>query len=127
MSPFALLRAVRNSAQRASLLLLAAVAVAQPALSQAQADARNPGVIQLMNQVETLQAELNRLRGQLEVLSNGLENAQKRQRDMYLDLDTRLRRIEAQSGDAAHKEGQASELDARIKRLEQLQYGGPAQ
>jgi tol-pal system protein YbgF len=125
MSPFCFPRAARNNALRASLVLLVAVAATQPTLSHAQAqpDTRNPGVIQLMNQVETLQAELNKLRGQLEVLNNGLENAQKRQRDMYLDLDTRLRRIEQQSGDAAHKEGQASELDARIKRLEQQASG----
>jgi tol-pal system protein YbgF len=58
------------------------------------ANGRSPGMIELMNQIEDLQSEINRLRGQLEVLSNGLENAQKRQRDMYLDLDTRMRRIE---------------------------------
>ncbi len=66
----------------------------------AGADTRNPGVIQLLNQVEGLQAEINKLHGQIEVLGNGLENAQKRQRDMYLDLDTRLRRIEQQGGGA---------------------------
>jgi len=67
---------------------------APPPRRAAAADGRAPGVIELMNQIEDLQAEINRLRGQLEVLSNGLENAQKRQRDMYLDLDTRVRRIE---------------------------------
>src|SRR5882672_10679475 len=101
-------------------LLLAAVAAAQPAflLAQTQPEARNPGIVQLMNQVESLQSEISKLRGQLEVLSNGLENAQKRQRDMYLDLDTRLRRIESQGGDA-RKEGAAPELEERVKRLEQ--------
>jgi tol-pal system protein YbgF len=107
------------------------------------ADARSPGVIELLNQVESLQAELNRLRGQLEVLSNGLDNAQKRQRDMYLDLDTRVRRIEqagatprtesggdsdarvgranppAAADTAAAPEPPAGDLDSRIKRLEQ--------
>src|SRR5689334_21810682 len=66
---------------------------AAPATRHAS-DGRAPGVIELMNQIEDLQSEINRLRGQLEVLSNGLENAQKRQRDMYLDLDTRMRRLE---------------------------------
>ncbi len=63
----------------------------------AQADTSSPsnrGVVQLLNQVEALNGELNRLRGQMEVLSNDIANAQKRQRDMYVDLDTRLRRIE---------------------------------
>ena len=102
-------------------LLVVVAAVTQPVavLAQAQADGRNPGVVQLMNQVESLQSEISKLRGQLEVLSNGLENAQKRQRDMYLDLDTRLRRIEQQSGDA-RKEGTAPpDLEDRVKRLEQ--------
>jgi tol-pal system protein YbgF len=101
-------------------LLIVVVAAAQPSLSAAQtpSEARNPGIIQLMTQVETLQSEISKLRGQLEVLSNGLENAQKRQRDMYLDLDTRLRRIETQGGDA-RKEAAPPELEERVKRLEQ--------
>jgi len=67
----------------------------------AQADTSSPsnrGVVQLLNQVEALNGELNRLRGQMEVLSNDISNAQKRQRDMYVDLDTRLRRIEQSAG-----------------------------
>lgn len=33
------------------------------------------------------------MRGQLEVMTNDLDQAQKRQRDFYVDLDTRLRKI----------------------------------
>jgi tol-pal system protein YbgF len=64
-------------------------------------------MIELMNQIEDLQSEINRLRGQLEVLSNGLENAQKRQRDMYLDLDTRMRRIEQSAGGSSAPRAEA--------------------
>jgi tol-pal system protein YbgF len=102
-------------------ILTAALALA-PCAARAQADARPPGVVQLMNQIETLNADLNRLRGQLEVLNNGLENAQRRQRDMYLDLDTRLRRLEQGPGEGAAR-GDAKpaspELEARVKKLEQ--------
>src|SRR5262249_31896213 len=81
-----------SSARRIAALLLSALSFAVAIDSvQAQDAARNPGIVQLMNQIESLQGDLSKLRGQLEVLSNGLENAQKRQRDMYLDLDTRLR------------------------------------
>lgn len=52
------------------------------------------GQIELQNQIEALRAELARLRGQLEVVTNDLEQAQKRQRDFYVDLDTRLRKLE---------------------------------
>jgi len=38
---------------------------------------------------------VSQLRGQVELLSNDSEQAQKRQKDFYIDLDTRLRKIEA--------------------------------
>lgn len=78
-----------------------------------------------MNQLETLRADLNRLRGELEVLTNTLDNAQRRQRDMYLDLDTRMRRIEGTGPEAAQKHDKAlTDLDARVKRLEEAAAGG---
>lgn len=98
------------------LLALSGAVVALPALAQQQPVAQSRGVIELMNQIETMNADLNRLRGQLEVLNNSLENAQRRQRDMYLDLDTRVRRLEG-GGDAAQKS--SADLEARIKKLEQ--------
>jgi tol-pal system protein YbgF len=55
---------------------------------------RNIGVVELMQQIETLNAEIARLRGQLEVLGNDNQQTQKRQRDFYLDLDSRLKRLE---------------------------------
>ena len=53
-------------------------------------------LLNLFSQLEALKLEMNKLRGQLEVMNNNLENTAKRQRDMYLDLDTRLRRFEQQ-------------------------------
>lgn len=58
---------------------------------------RSLGIIQLLNQIEALNTEINRLRGQIEVLTNQNEQLQKRQRDFYLDIDTRLRALEAGS------------------------------
>jgi len=55
---------------------------------------RNIGVVELVRQNEELQAELARLRGQIEVLSNDNQQLQKRQRDFYLDIDSRLKRLE---------------------------------
>ncbi len=56
-------------------------------------------MLELVNQIELLKREIQSLRGQIEVINNGVENNAKRQRDMYVDLDTRMRRIE-QSGSA---------------------------
>ena len=50
--------------------------------------------VEMTTQLEQLKAEIARLRGQIEVLTNDLENAQKRQKDFYVDLDTRLRKLE---------------------------------
>ena len=60
----------------------------------AQMGAANQPVLDLANQLQVLREELRGMRGQLEVLSNGIEASSKRQRDMYVDLDTRLRRFE---------------------------------
>jgi tol-pal system protein YbgF len=85
---------------------------------QAEAAPSNKGVVQLLNQVEALNGELSRLRGQIEVLTNDISNAQKRQRDMYVDLDTRLRRIEQLNASKKEHETIAA-LEERIRRLEQ--------
>jgi tol-pal system protein YbgF len=57
-------------------------------------------LLTLLNQNEQMNIEFSKLRGQLEVLNNNLENAGKRQKDMYVDLDTRMRRMEESSGAA---------------------------
>jgi len=59
---------------------------------------RNIGVVELVRQLEQINAEIARLRGQLEVLANENQQIQKRQRDFYLDLDSRLKRLEGGSG-----------------------------
>jgi len=56
---------------------------------------KNQAVLELFREIESLRAELAKIRGQIEVLNNGVETAQKRQQDFYIDLDTRLRRLES--------------------------------
>jgi tol-pal system protein YbgF len=55
---------------------------------------RNIGVVELAQQLQQMNDEIARLRGQLEVLSNDNQQLQKRQRDFYLDIDSRLKRLE---------------------------------
>ena len=50
----------------------------------------------LADQNDQLRQEIARLRGQIEVLTNQLSEAQQRQKDFYVDLDTRLRKLEPQ-------------------------------
>src|SRR5579862_9101199 len=51
-------------------------------------------LVDLDSQIEALKIEIARMRGQLEVIQNQIETADKRSKDLYLDIDTRLRKIE---------------------------------
>ena len=50
--------------------------------------------LELANQTETLRQEIARLRGQVEALTNEVATLQKRNRDLYADLDARLKKME---------------------------------
>ena len=63
-------------------------------------DTQGSAQLELANQIETLKAELAKLRGQLEVQSYEAESAKKRQTDFYNDLDTRLRKLETAQAEA---------------------------
>ncbi len=68
---------------------------------------RNIGVVELLRQLEKMNEEMARLRGQLEVLSNENQQLQKRQRDFYLDIDSRLKRLEGAAAGAPAPAGAA--------------------
>ena len=55
---------------------------------------KNLGLVEMVNQIEQLKEEMGKLRGQIELQNNQIETTQKRQRELYLDLDSRLRAIE---------------------------------
>jgi tol-pal system protein YbgF len=50
--------------------------------------------LEMANQNETLRQEIARLRGQVESLTNEVATLQKRNRDLYTDLDARLKKFE---------------------------------
>jgi TolA-binding protein len=52
------------------------------------------GLVELVAQIDALKTEIKSLRGQQEVLNNSIETTQKKQRDFYLDLDSRIKRLE---------------------------------
>lgn len=56
---------------------------------------KNQGMLELLNQIERLNTEVSKLKGQLEILAHDVETTQKRQRDLYTDLDGRLRKLES--------------------------------
>jgi tol-pal system protein YbgF len=52
-------------------------------------------LIDLQTQIDALNADMRKVHGQNEELTHDLQDAEKRQKDFYIDLDTRLRRFEA--------------------------------
>lgn len=56
------------------------------------------GLFDLMNQIDGLQREVQRLRGQLEQHGYELEQLRNRQRDLFVDIDRRLQRFEGGAG-----------------------------
>jgi tol-pal system protein YbgF len=64
-------------------------------LARIEAEVRDRrALVDLAGQIDALKADLARMRGQVEVLLNQAETADKRQKDLYLDIDTRLRKLE---------------------------------
>ncbi len=53
------------------------------------------GLSEMQNQIESLKQEVAQLKGDLELAQHNLETTQTRQKDLYTDTDTRLRRIES--------------------------------
>ncbi|MGB7651499.1 MAG: tol-pal system protein YbgF [Gallionella sp.] len=51
--------------------------------------------LELQSQLDEFKTELRKLRGQNEELAHGLQDAEKREKDFYVDLDTRLRHFES--------------------------------
>ena len=70
-------------------------------LTALETQLKSQGLVDLFSQVEQVRSDIARLRGQVEVLTYELEQAQKRQRDLYVDLDTRVRKLETSAPAAA--------------------------
>src|SRR5512146_2187246 len=56
--------------------------------------------IDLVNQINALQAQVQTLQGQVEELRHQLEEAKSRTKEQYIDLDSRLARLEGRPGGA---------------------------
>jgi tol-pal system protein YbgF len=69
----------------------------EQALAASDADKEQTirSMLDMQMQMDALNTELRKLRGQNEEFAHELQDAEKRQKDFYVDLDTRLRRIEA--------------------------------
>ena len=55
----------------------------------------NPAMRDMIQQVDEISEEIGLLRGEIEVQGNDIDDIKKRQRELYLDIDRRLRDIES--------------------------------
>ena len=65
----------------------------QERMARLESQLQNQGVIGLLNQIEALKAEVARLRGFQEEQAYQMEVAEKRVKDLFMDLDTRLNQV----------------------------------
>lgn len=123
----------------AALLTFAAVGPAQAQLFGGDTEARNQihrlrqdvqgqlettgrGQLELAMQNEQLRAEVARLRGQIELLTNEVETLKQRQKDFYVDLDARLRQIETgapRAGAGGDPAAESADYEAALNLLKE--------
>jgi tol-pal system protein YbgF len=126
-----------NEARRRVELLRQSIETSQRAmeerLTKIEGAASDRGaMLELSGQLEALRGDISRMRGQVEVIANQIETADKRQKDLYLDIDTRLRKLEqtreqqAAATDkpaAAEAEASPAETKAYQAALDQFKLG----
>src|SRR5262245_59910491 len=75
-------------------------------------------VVDLAQLIDSLKQDMAKLRGQIEVLANQTETLERRQKDLYVDLDSRLRRIEQTQTQIQDKMSQGESRDAAEQQEE---------
>jgi len=88
---------------------------------QAAAGRSGQGSVELVNQIQALQSQVQELQGQIEVLGHQLGEAQRRSRDQYVDLDSRIGRLEGGGAPVA-----PASLGVRDEAIQDIQLGMPA-
>src|SRR5258708_17801830 len=61
----------------------------------------NQSLLDMANQMESLRSDVRAMHNDVDVLSHSLESARKQQKDLYADLDARLKAVEAPARPAA--------------------------
>lgn len=89
-------------------------------------------MLDLLGQIDALNQQIRQLRGQNEELAHGLQEAERREKDFYVDLDSRLRRFEASAPEPENKQAVADPDDPVVQNrayeaaYKQYKQGTPA-
>jgi tol-pal system protein YbgF len=86
------------------------------------AKADKNAILDLASQNEQLRLDVAKLRGQVEVLTNDVANSQQRQKDFYVDLDTRLRKLEPQKMTVDGHEASVDQNEQRVYEAAMTQF-----
>lgn len=83
-------------------------------LEQHQAGGQGNSAVDLVNQIQQLQSQVQQLQGQVEELKHQLDETKQRNKDQYIDLDSRIGRLEghAPAGVGAPPPGPGARNDA---------------
>ena len=98
---------------------LTAIAELKKRVVAIEAIVQGGGLADMQNQIEALKQEVANLKGDLEVAQHNLEATQTRQKDLYTDTDTRLRRIESGPAPAPTPANGASGAAAPVAAAEE--------
>ena len=98
---------------------LTAIAELKKRVVAIEAIVQGGGLNEMQNQIEALKQEVANLKGDLEVAQHNLEATQTRQKDLYTDTDTRLRRIESGPAPAPTPANGASGAAAPVAAAEE--------
>ena len=105
----------QNQATQASL---EALKKSQQALEQRILSIENviksQGLMDLLSQIDRLNEELNKIKGELEVAQHHIDLSQQRQKDLYADTDGRLRKLEAGNSSATNTATEIKEPQAQV-------------
>jgi tol-pal system protein YbgF len=91
-------------------------------ISKVERVVSNQSLLQMAQQVDTLQAEVRDLRGQVDELQNTNRELQKQQHDFYGDLDKRVGTLEHGGGGAAGGTGSGADNGQGSSSTEQSVY-----
>jgi tol-pal system protein YbgF len=61
----------------------------------------NQSLLEIGNQLEALRSDVRAMHNDVDQINNAFEGARRQQRDMYADLDQRLKNLESRSGSAS--------------------------
>ncbi len=87
----------------------------------------NNALLDMLELLESLKLEVNKLRGQVEVQTHTIEQLTQKQRDLYTDVDKRLQRVESNKTTAAPEQEEALETAVEEEATSEVETASEAE